>query len=610
LSSFLPDEPIDNAARFGFDVYSKALSNIVKSKGLETPFTIAIHGDWGSGKTSLMKTVSRELETVLKNEIKVRTIWFDAWEFEKIQLPLWKIFLNRIIMDLQERVNDNTLKEKLKAVGEGLLVLASDVLLKTVGTSLNEIEGIKSKVWKDIEKIKSLGENFSECIEDALKDDPSGPERLVVFVDDLDRCLPDQCVEVFESIKLFLNSKRCIFVIGMNREQICRAFEAKFKERGLLGLNYMEKFIQLQFDLPRKNPMEVQSFLMEFASKQLRESPTTIELISRFIEPNPRKVKRWLNSVTFLEELFKVRQQNQILTSEIDVSLVSIWLFLKSFFSDFAVLIENNLLLLNASIRIATGKGSEDDKRKIGFYVIEKRLADFLATLKSDYDEDQLGEVVYLSKLTPIEQVSTMPSEMLSRIAEMSDEELSDQLDRLTEYGLSTLVDKILDNLSEIQDFQEYRKNFALFGLLDRIMLQVKEDSKILFVYDKIRSFKEGSSWGPRFFNSRLAVYASKDVIKTMLLESGYPDKIVSEFVSSYSFEDAKNNSAMLLNFRDKLSEEQILIVIKACIENDQIYCSFGARSKLSGFLIDHKDLISKEEKVKIKELMRIDIPE
>ncbi|NIO36222.1 hypothetical protein GTO27_00800, partial [Candidatus Bathyarchaeota archaeon] len=77
MSSFLPDEPIDNATRFGFDVYSKALATIIKSKELQTPFTIAIHGDWGSGKTSLMKTVSRKLESVDEKEVKMKTIWFD-----------------------------------------------------------------------------------------------------------------------------------------------------------------------------------------------------------------------------------------------------------------------------------------------------------------------------------------------------------------------------------------------------------------------------------------------------------------------------------------------------------------------------------------------------
>jgi len=611
VSSFLQDEPIDNAARFGFAVYSKALSTIIKSKELEPPFTISIHGDWGSGKTSLMKTVSKELQQVDESEVKVRTIWFDAWEFEKIPIPLWKIFLNRITMDLEDKVNDGKLKAKLKAAGEGFLLLTSDVLFKTfIGQSLNDIGEIKSKVWEDIKEIKSLGAEFSECIEEALKDDPSKPERLVIFVDDLDRCLPDQCVEVFESIKLFLNSKRCIFVIGMNREQICKAFEIKFKDRGLSGTNYMEKFVQLQFDLPRKNPIEVQSFLMEYASKQLRESPKTIELISRFIEPNPRKIKRWLNSVIFLEKLFKVWQQEQVFASEIDVSLVSIWLFLRSFFLDFATMIENDPTILNATIRTIQGKGSEEDNNKIGKYVIDHRLADFLSTLKSDYDEDQLREVVYLSKLTPIEQVSTMPSQMLSRIAEMSDEELSDQVNKLSEHGLLVLADELVDKLSGIQDGDEYQENLPLFSLLDRIMMQVREDSKSVLLYERILSLKESSSFGLRFFSKLMAIYASKDSIKAMLLGKGYPDKIVSELASSGSYEAADNNSAMLLNFRDRLTSEHMRTIIEACIENNQIYESFGARRKLRGLLITHKDLMSPDKKAKIKELMGVNVPE
>ena len=115
------------------------------------------------------------------------------------------------------------------AAREGFLVLASDILLKNfVGTSLEEIKNVKAQVWGDIKKIDALGEDFSQCIEEALQNDPSHAKRLVVFVDDLDRCLPEQCVEVFESIKLFLNSRWCIFVIGMNKEQICKAFDIKF----------------------------------------------------------------------------------------------------------------------------------------------------------------------------------------------------------------------------------------------------------------------------------------------------------------------------------------------------------------------------------------------
>jgi predicted KAP-like P-loop ATPase len=295
-SSFLPDEPIDNASRFGFNVYSEALTRLIKSKELQTPFTIAIHGDWGSGKTSLMKTVCKSLEKKNNEDVKLRTIWFDAWEFERLSIPLWKVFLNKITSELTEFVKEEgkkSIRDNLKKIGEGVLLLSSDVILKKlIGISLEQIQDVKAKVGKDIKEIDTLRENLSKCIEEVLKNDSVGAQRIVIFIDDLNRCLPEHVVEVFESIKLFLSSKNCVFVIGVNKEQICKAFESKFGKGGPSGLHYMEKFIQLQFDLPRKNPLEVQSFLSDFATKKLKENPKTIELIASFIEPNPRKVKR------------------------------------------------------------------------------------------------------------------------------------------------------------------------------------------------------------------------------------------------------------------------------------------------------------------------------
>jgi hypothetical protein len=108
--------------------------------------------------------------------------------------------------------------------------------------------------------------------------------------------------------------------------------------------------------------------------------------------------------------------------AEIDVSLVSIWLFIKSFFPDFAQLIESSPSLLNSAIRVANGQGTHEDKRKIADYVMDKRLTSFFATLKPNYDEKQLEDIVYLSRLTPIQQVSIVPSEILNRIQEIPEE--------------------------------------------------------------------------------------------------------------------------------------------------------------------------------------------
>jgi hypothetical protein len=65
LSSFLQYKPIDNAARFGFDICSKALSVIIKKAKV---YNINLWCDWGSGKKSLMKTLTKELQNIGKRE--------------------------------------------------------------------------------------------------------------------------------------------------------------------------------------------------------------------------------------------------------------------------------------------------------------------------------------------------------------------------------------------------------------------------------------------------------------------------------------------------------------------------------------------------------------
>ena len=610
MSSLLLDEAIDDATKFGFDNYSTALASIIKSKNLQTPFTIAIHGDWGSGKTSLMKTIARKLEQSSGDEAKVKVVWFNAWEFEKVPVPLWKVFLNRITMELQDMVGDTGLKSKIKDVGKGLLILSSDLLLKRfAGVSLEKIEGIKEKVWEDVKRVNSLSEDLSGCIEEALKNDPSKKERLVIFIDDLDRCLPEQCAEVFESIKLFLNSQNCVFVVGINKEQIRKAFEVKFgKDEISSGLHYMEKFVQLQFDLPRKTSTEIQSFLMELASEQLKRSPKTLELISRFIEPNPRKIKRWINSVLFLEELFKTKQQKQILKSEVDVSIVSIWLFLKSFFPDFSVLVERDLSLLNTAIRVAAGKGSEEDKKKIGDFTMDRRLTEFLSTLEPKYAEDQLKEIVYLSKLTPLEEVSALPTQMLERIVEIPEEELSEQFARLTEYGTSVLADRIIERLDQIRDWDEYKENSKTYEILDLLFTTAEEDSRRKVLFEKIFDFFKRDIFGKDHFASRMKDYTSSTAVREMVVNEGYLDEMVDMFAKSNSFEAAKQNSAVLLNFVDDLTPKQVKTIVKASIENDQIHFSYGARKNLPPVFSKHKPEISDEEIAKIKQLMYITI--
>lgn len=608
--SLLPDEPIDNAKDFGFDDYSSALVSIIKDQNLQTPFTIAIHGDWGSGKTSLMKTVAKKLESSTVEGVKVKTVWFSAWEFGKLPVPLWTVFLNRVIMELQDMVPDESLKSKIKAVGLGILALSADVLFRRViGVTFKDIEGIKERVWEDIKKIDSLREELSHYIEKALENDPKKRERLAIFIDDLDRCLPQQAVEIFESIKLFLSCRNCVFIVGVDKEQIRKAFEQKFGAKGeQRGLIYVEKFIQLQFDLPRKTPDEVKDFLWEHASEQLKARPKTIELISRFIEPNPRKIKRWINSVLFLEKLFRIKQEKLRLgiSAEIDVSIASIWLFLKSFFPDFAAFVEMNPSVLNVAIEVASGEGSDEDKKKIGEFTIDKRLAEFLSLLEPNYDEAQLKDIVYLSRLTPTLYVSLLPEDKLKRIAEMTQDELQSQFKLLSEDSILSLADRIVENLRYVQNYKDYEENSRLFGLLSVLFESSEGVSLKATLFEKIFDFILASDYAYLHFIARLKTYTSLPEIRKTIIEKGLLNQIITVFIKSNSFEQATQNSAILLNFNEELTSEQIDTIVKASLENDQIYHSWGAQKNLKVIFSRHKEEISEEKRAEIKKTLRI----
>jgi hypothetical protein len=141
--------------------------------------------------------------------------------------------------------------------------------------------------------------------------------RLVIFIDDLDRCLPEQAIGVLEAIKVFLDIHGCVFVLGVDREIIEHGIRVRYKEFALdadaaaradhaaavfpvAGRDYMEKIVQVPFELPPLERDAIRRFLNtrlrgmdeleEVAASQVATVMTTGLL------PNPRKVKRTFNT--------------------------------------------------------------------------------------------------------------------------------------------------------------------------------------------------------------------------------------------------------------------------------------------------------------------------
>ena len=273
-----------------------------------SPSTIGLYGDWGSGKSSLMKLAQKKIEeknTEIgdeKDSIKTLCIEFNGWLFEGYEDT--KTSLCGVILDaladekrFSKEITDyaKTLIKKIdfnkilgKSIKYGLdffltggigaltdLTLSS--VLSTIKTNVSEVqakdlEEILNKFKKD-DKTRTEIKNFREEFKQLLQ--KSNVENVVVFIDELDRCLPDTVLEVFEAMRLFLFVEGMSFVIGADERLIQYSIKSKYKEvpgNNLdIGKEYLEKVIQYPLYIPQLTRAEVNQYL---ACLLLRETLT------------------------------------------------------------------------------------------------------------------------------------------------------------------------------------------------------------------------------------------------------------------------------------------------------------------------------------------------
>jgi predicted KAP-like P-loop ATPase len=278
----------------GFQDYADALVNIIVDS--ETPFTIGILGRWGVGKTSLMKTMCGKLKD--EPEKNVIPIWFNAWRCERERnlaiIPLLQLLVSEI--------KDASLKKAFKGFLKSIqLKFSLGVAEVSVGG------GSQTKVKKDLyytqlKKIKTaLG----------------GNKKIVVFIDDLDRCAPDKILEVLESTKVFLDIKGFVYVLGLDRKVVVKAIEQKYKAMGINGEDYLEKIVQIPFRIPDWNVTDRGDFLTDLVDNKKIDptyKDTIVEykhIIQEVIERTPRQVKRFINTYICEQEVFKGKKLDQ-----------------------------------------------------------------------------------------------------------------------------------------------------------------------------------------------------------------------------------------------------------------------------------------------------------
>ena len=318
------------APGLGFPEYAFALGGIIR--GSDPRFAVGVFGGWGSGKTTLMQSIKTQLAT----DPEIVCVDFSAWRYEKephLIVPL----LDTVRAALLEWAGD---LEERQAAHRTASVIGK--VTRSILAGLNLKLGIPGAIEVSFDANKALSagsqpqtaatdeadtprsfyfasfEALSSAFANLLSASPG--RRIVVFIDDLDRCLPQGALEVLESMKLFFDLKGFIFVVGLDRGVVEWCIDARYeKERPstpaageehfqIRGSDYINKIFQVPFTLPPVAVDKVDEFLNSVSNDsslpndQRGDLKDTVAPHLEFVVSeqgvNPRQLKQFINAYT------------------------------------------------------------------------------------------------------------------------------------------------------------------------------------------------------------------------------------------------------------------------------------------------------------------------
>jgi possible P-loop ATPase len=281
---------------FNISKYINGLVNFIKS--CNTPMTIAVQGDWGTGKTSIMTMIKNEL----RNSKNLNLVWFNTWQFSQFnlgdKLPL--TMLNKLVNE----VSSNKESENFKYIKKAMVGVADAILGHISGGAL-EVSSFLDNEENLFEAIERLKESFQKLVNEKAGDDG----RVIIFIDDLDRIEPERAVELLEVLKIFLDCEKCIFVLAIDYSVVTRGVKVKYGNdfsEGK-GKSFFDKIIQVPFKMPVGSydiSLYVKKCFEDIEMEVEEETlPQYINLIKHSIGNNPRSMKRLFNSFLLLSNI-------------------------------------------------------------------------------------------------------------------------------------------------------------------------------------------------------------------------------------------------------------------------------------------------------------------
>lgn len=323
----------DNASQIDMLFY-KPYAEIVSKIAIDTdenPLTIGVFGLWGAGKSTLLNLIS----SYYYDREGIICVSINAWMFESYEDAKTAV-MESLLRELEDNVKIEEAKKVFRGlrkkidffkVGTKVISTAAPIIAsiamgnplpivlnlpngaKEIGSTINNLSDSLQDMKDTYMKEDEIGADSKEEFQKSLENDKI--KRVVVLIDDLDRCQPERIIDTLEAMKLFLSVNKTTFIIAADDNVIQYAIKKKYPQ--IDGFNieldkeYIEKIIQLPIQIPELSSKDIQNYLILLVMQKYMKSEKFGEMIHEIEE----KKMMIADSPILLEQIHEINGNSE-----------------------------------------------------------------------------------------------------------------------------------------------------------------------------------------------------------------------------------------------------------------------------------------------------------
>ena len=331
-----------------FGEVSQIVTEILETEAM-LPVSIGVFGNWGAGKSSLLNLIEQQIKPDEWIIIK-----FDAWlyqGFDDARAALLETIASHLI---QAAKDEETILQKSKnlfvringlrllgLMAEGAALAAGvptfGLISKTFETAKESLDGVQNET--ESKQIVEVGKNLVDSGKNLIKpkEKQTPPQqidefrkeygeilqdlgkKLVIIIDNLDRCLPANAIQTLEAIRLFLFLNRTAFIIAADEEMIRHSVAEHYKDLSYRHqIDYLDKLIQIPIRVPKAGVLEIRAYLYMLYAIHQKIPTAKLASLRQFLETHLQQ--SWKSQSLNPEDVTKTieEQHNKVLLSDFE----------------------------------------------------------------------------------------------------------------------------------------------------------------------------------------------------------------------------------------------------------------------------------------------------